>query len=58
MEPTLRRSPSDYSVVTRELNRIKSTCFKFSLWVLLSSSDIVEGDGMIWLLPLLSFKVC
>lgn len=33
-------------------------CFKFSLWVLLSSSDVVEGDGMIWLLPGVSFKKC
>lgn len=32
----------------------KRTCFKFSLWVLLSSSDGAEGDGIIWLLPVIS----
>lgn len=38
--------------------KTKSTCFKFSLWVLLSSSDGAEGDGVIWLLPLVSFEEC
>lgn len=36
----------------------KGTCFALSLWVLLSSSDGGGGDGMIWLLPLVSFKKC
>lgn len=35
-----------------------STCFALSLWVLLSSCDGGEGDGKIWLLPLVSFKKC